>query len=89
MEIECWSIKGALIANILHGIYAVYDDTKNGPPLKRVPTAAAAATANYEEKEVELKDSMNKKKYQRLINSIGTVLFAVHVAIQQWKFLCL
>ena len=45
MEIECWSIKGALIANILHGIYAVYDDTKNGPPLKRVPTAAAAAAA--------------------------------------------
>ena len=47
MKIECWSIKGALIANILHGVYAVYDDTKNGPPLKRVPTAAAAAAANY------------------------------------------
>ena len=61
MEKECWSIKGALIANILHGIYAVYDDTKNGPPLKRVPTAAAAA--NYEEKEVELKDSKDNKKY--------------------------
>ena len=45
MKIECWSIKGALIANILHGIYAVYDDTKNGPPLKRVPTAA-----NYEKR---------------------------------------
>ena len=64
MKIECWSIKGALIANILHGIYAVYDDTKNGPPLKRVPTAAAAAAAaNYEEKEVELKDSTDNKKY--------------------------
>ena len=65
MEIECWSIKGALIENIRHGIYAVYDDTKNGPPLKRVPTAAAAAAAaaaNYEEKEVELKDSTDNKK---------------------------
>ena len=51
------------MANILHGIYAVYDDTKNGPPLKRVPTAAAAAAANYEEKEVELKDSTDNKKY--------------------------
>jgi hypothetical protein len=54
-----WNVglKGTLIFIILYGMYAVYADTKNGSPLKRVPTAAA-----NKEKEEELKDPTDKKK---------------------------